>query len=949
MRKLALLIVWLFAFNALAQPYQEIDPRSIWKDGSKTTTASIPFAEGLSIADGKLLQFGSDTDVNIQVIGDTLLFNAADTAVNDMQFNADEIFFQTGVGSATFATNITYAVGGSSSFYISSAAVDETTFWEVSNLNNNINHYVKTNFTGTDANMFVVETAGGTDVFKVNTTTPGVTISTLTGLLKGTSGLVSVATPGTDYLAAVAGSDTNFQYNNAGALGGSSFFNYATDNIPTIGDGNAQITSIGTATVSNASPAVVTRAAHGLAIGDRVTFRTSGGLPLPLHPTDSFDGVREYYYVISAGFTSGSFQISLTRGGAAINTTTAGSGTHTLFKYVNYQLDFNSDADALVEWRKSPDTASQWTLSVRRSDDKYFQYPGYAARFAVNATQVTDYESPVAFSAFINAGANTSELYGFWGGVYDQGTAFNISSQAIGILCYNYMGGSNARTIADLLGGDFTSELGSNITGNNAIGGRFQGIVAATSATYTNAYGILVKGSGATGGTITNDYGIRVEALSGATNSYPIFLNAAGAINFRAGTQAIWSSAASTLDTTTNTTWNWKIGANPANGTAGTINGIFNASGLAIGATTTSNYALEVPAYLNSKRFLFNFTGNSAFTGIGAWGGGQLLITNTGTTTAAGTGFNLTMTTSQTAATHTAMFVSLQAASHSSSFLRGLNLSVAGSAAGDEVQGGFVNVTGGAQAIGYTLGVGRGASGGAANAASGDVTGLQMTLVTGATTGQSYGVKMIKGATVPTTAYTIQGWGDYDLLDDNTWDIASSTNALAELWASSSINIEAGTSAVFAEVGGRLSQNTTSVGNITTGEDDLITYSVTGGTLATDGETLHWSAAGTFATSANNKRVRCYFGTDVLIDTTALAIVTAADWEVHGDIIRTGAATQRAVTVITSSDALLVSKTDYTEPTRTLSGAVTLKCTGEATATDDIINKFQLVDWVPSN
>lgn len=569
-----------------------------------------------------------------------------------------------------------------------------------------------------------------------------------------------------------AGSDTNFLYNNAGVLGATPFFNYATDNIPTIGDGNAQITSIGTCTISNATPAVVTKASHGLSIGDRVTFRSSGGVPSPLHPSDTFDGAREYYYIISAGFTSGAFQISLTRGGAAINTTTAGSGTHTLFKYVNYQLDFNSDKDALIEWRKDPSSAAQWTLSVRRSDDQYFQYPGYAARFAVNCTQVTDYESPVAFSAFINAGANTSELYGFWGGVYDTGpNAFNITSQGVGILCYNYLGGSNARTLANIVGGDFTSEMGSNITGTNVIGGRFQAIVAATSATFTNAYGVQIKSSV---GTLTNNYGLHIASMTGATNNYGAFFTAASNASFRAGTQAIWSSAASTLDITTATTLNLKIGANPANGTAGTINAIFNASGLAIGATSSGNYALEIPAYLNSKRFFFNFSNSSALTGISAWGGGVISAINTGTTSAAGTLLNLSLTTSQTAATHTGITLAVQGPSHTSNFMRGLNLNVAGAVTSgtDQAQGGFINVAGAAATVGYTYGLGRGATAGAANAASGDIIGNLMDFITADTTGQSYGMKMTRSSgTYPTVAYTIQGWGHYNLLDDDSWDI----------------------------------------------------------------------------------------------------------------------------------------------------------------------------------
>lgn len=95
----------------------------------------------------------------------------------------------------------------------------------------------------------------------------------------------------------------------------------------TVADGTAQtyLLSIGAATISNATPAVVTKATHGLAIGDAIYFTTTDTLPAPL-------AVNTTYYVISSGFTSGDFQISTVPGGNAINTTSAGAGTHTLLR-----------------------------------------------------------------------------------------------------------------------------------------------------------------------------------------------------------------------------------------------------------------------------------------------------------------------------------------------------------------------------------------------------------------------------------------------------------------------------------------------------------------------------------------------------------------------------------------------------------------------------------------
>lgn len=80
-------------------------------------------------------------------------------------------------------------------------------------------------------------------------------------------------------------------------------------------------TVAGTCTISNASPGVITMT-NTCAAGDMVVFSTTGALPTGLTA-----GTR--YYVISAGLSGSVFEVSATAGGSAINTSSAGSGTHT--------------------------------------------------------------------------------------------------------------------------------------------------------------------------------------------------------------------------------------------------------------------------------------------------------------------------------------------------------------------------------------------------------------------------------------------------------------------------------------------------------------------------------------------------------------------------------------------------------------------------------------------
>jgi hypothetical protein len=75
--------------------------------------------------------------------------------------------------------------------------------------------------------------------------------------------------------------------------------------------------TVSTATITNSSPAVVTSTVT-VATGTPITFSTSGALPAGLTPGTT------YYAIASTGLT---FNVALTAGGSAINTSSAGSGT----------------------------------------------------------------------------------------------------------------------------------------------------------------------------------------------------------------------------------------------------------------------------------------------------------------------------------------------------------------------------------------------------------------------------------------------------------------------------------------------------------------------------------------------------------------------------------------------------------------------------------------------
>lgn len=139
----------------------------------------------------------------------------------------------------------------------------------------------------------------------------------------------------------------------------------------------------------------------------------------------------------------------------------------------------------------------------------------------------------------------------------------------------------------------------------------------------------------------------------------------------------------------------------------------------------------------------------------------------------------------------------------------------------------------------------------------------------------------------------------------------------------------------------------TTVGNIGTGVDDLMSISIAAGLLTSNGDQLEVHAAGSYANNANNKEVKLLLGTTALVATGAAAQQNG-DWQVRATIMRTAAATQRVIATHNTGASTGVTKITYTAGTEDFTTALTLKLTGEATTTDDITCKMLIVRIIPS-
>jgi hypothetical protein len=141
--------------------------------------------------------------------------------------------------------------------------------------------------------------------------------------------------------------------------------------------------------------------------------------------------------------------------------------------------------------------------------------------------------------------------------------------------------------------------------------------------------------------------------------------------------------------------------------------------------------------------------------------------------------------------------------------------------------------------------------------------------------------------------------------------------------------------------------NITNVGNIGTGEDNLMTGTIPAGQLATNGDKIEFEMEIGFAANTNTKQIKVYFGSTVVMTIPATGTSTAGGLTIRGTIIRVNGTNEKVYCTYVGN-SLHGNGGFYVEPTETLSGALTLKATGEATATDDIIQTALTAKYIPN-
>lgn len=172
-------------------------------------------------------------------------------------------------------------------------------------------------------------------------------------------------------------------------------------------------TIAGTVTISNAAPAKITWANHGLQDGTPIVFTTSGSLPTGLTA-----GTTYYVAVPRKDF----YYVSATPGGVPLSTTSAGSGTHT--GTVTHNKSFKSRAGSNLNHVPNGSSADTWwervgTTNPYRMFDVYGKLSSYRKDSIAVTIQGNNFLDSFYIGGVSAATARLQVISGSRGSVYD--------------------------------------------------------------------------------------------------------------------------------------------------------------------------------------------------------------------------------------------------------------------------------------------------------------------------------------------------------------------------------------------------------------------------------------------------------------------------------------------------------------------------------------------------
>lgn len=135
-----------------------------------------------------------------------------------------------------------------------------------------------------------------------------------------------------------------------------------------------------------------------------------------------------------------------------------------------------------------------------------------------------------------------------------------------------------------------------------------------------------------------------------------------------------------------------------------------------------------------------------------------------------------------------------------------------------------------------------------------------------------------------------------------------------------------------------LNTNTTPASSVTTGETDLMTYTMKAQTLISDGQILRSVYGGNVANNANAKTLKAYIGASLIV-TIGLTVSVATKWLIELFVVRMSSTTQR-VYVSRAHNAFIAP--GGTDGAADLQTDLVVKLTGTGVATTDITQELAI-------
>jgi hypothetical protein len=129
---------------------------------------------------------------------------------------------------------------------------------------------------------------------------------------------------------------------------------------------------------------------------------------------------------------------------------------------------------------------------------------------------------------------------------------------------------------------------------------------------------------------------------------------------------------------------------------------------------------------------------------------------------------------------------------------------------------------------------------------------------------------------------------------------------------------------------GAANVNTSAVGNVGGGEDDLMTYALPKSAIPSAGKGVRITSWGTTANNSNPKTVKLYFGSQVIL-TKALTVSQAGVWRSVAEVFSTGSSTQAYDAQLLQGGTTTLTEVESGTASQTDTSAITIKATGTVT------------------